>query len=678
MWFLAGMGETELGVDNATNVWGIILRALRSVFYEINSLIYKLMIYLYQLFETICNARFLDNDTFNQLATRVGMILGVIMLFSVMFSFIQMLIDPNRLEDKDKGAIAIIKKCLLVVVMLGMSSFFFDSLYYIQKYVIQQKIIYRLLLPSDVAIDTDNFGAVLAARTFSSFYTVEDSFKKTGSDEGVQCENVRSRLIRDVIYENNFSTGSYCLNAWGTLEISESDIVKEIDGFIMDYNFLLQALCGVAFVYLLFNYVFKVGVRVIQLTVLQIISPMAIVGYLSPKQDNMFKKWWDVYFSTYIDVFIRMAIIYFMVYLSAILLDSLESGTSTFWDSVGNPSDFGTRSIIVLVMIFALLTFAKKAPDLLKQLFPSGESKLGFGASMKDIVGLNKGLSTAAGIGTGAAVGLIAGAAGGRGLGRLTGALGGATGGVFRGGHAGFGAKGIGSAIGSARKNQAEYSKKMADIRANGGTWLGSKISGLQGTLGMRTAYDRMNDQYDEEKEYTDAYSAMKSKADSEVDKHLANYKYQYTDASGTAHTLTLAELNKMRTDSDHYTSSEMAKYEEIYNQIHGYARDQAMTNGGALKDSGSMTWKAVDDGAGGIDWSRTESSRIDSNIVGNIATNAEIQANMQKVLSSSVARSATGSNFARAKAANDYYEAHLSNKINDDAYQRAKANSNK
>ncbi len=365
------------------------------------------------------------------------------------------------------------------------------------------------LLPTeDVTVDTDNFGNVLAARTFGTFYTVNETLVNANSVSAEQCVSYRNLLLNNVASTgSDYDVGTYCLNAYSTVQIEDSNDTGDqtystsYEAFIMDYNFPLQLIAGVAIVYLLFMYVIKVGVRVVQLTVLQMISPAAIVGYLSPKKDNFFTKWWKIYFATYIDVFIRTGIIYFVVYLSSMLLDTMDSGTNTFWNSV-NPGSTSTRYTIVVVMILALLTFAKKAPELIKELMPSSVSKLGFGVSAKDIVGLNKGLSTAVGAGTGAAVGLLGGAAGGAragyerngilsGIGHgLTGALGGVTGGLFRGGQVGLGSKGVGSAMQTARKNQSQANKRSNDLVANGGTWLGSKVASAQEAIGMRNAAD--------------------------------------------------------------------------------------------------------------------------------------------------------------------------------------------
>ena len=556
---------TELGGDltSADGAKAAAIKVARSLFYLINSLIYEIITNLYTLFEYICNARLLQSEQFQSISEKIGLILGMIMLFRVIFNFIQILLDPDKINDKEIGAVSIIKKFLIVIVMLGCSSFFFNTMFHIQKFILNEKVIYKLILPSDQTIDTENFGAVLSARTFTTFYNVNNTLLSESISEAEQCNSYRNLLINRIVQNNDFSTGNYCLTAWGNVNVSDAKgNTQQISAFIMDYNFVLQFAVGLALVYLLFMYALKVGVRVIQLTVLQIISPMAIVSYLSPKKDNMFSKWWKIYFSTYIDAFIRVAIIYFVVYLSSILLDTIERGTNTFWESVGDPTDTYTRTVFIIAMILALLTFAKKAPDLIKELLPASASKLGFGASMKDIVGLQKGIGTVAGIGTGAAIGLLGGAIGGAragyerngilsGIGHgLTGALGGVTGGLFRGGHAGFGAKGLGSAMQAARKNQSQINKRNADLIANGGTWLGSRVAAAQSAIGMRTAADI----YDEEKSTLESenalynqlagyFDAAKGRAKSKIED--GDFKLEDFHGNSTAYDAALAAMKQ-------------------------------------------------------------------------------------------------------------------------------------
>ena len=104
---------------------------------------------------------------------------------------------------------------------------------------------------------------------------------------------------------------------------------------------------------------------------------------------------------------------------------------------------------------------------------------------MKDIVGLNRGIGTIAGAATGTAVGLIGGIAGGKGLSRISGAFSGAFGGAFRGGHSGFGAKGLGKSISSARTDQAKANLARAQ-RIN----TGSSANRVGSFFGIETGFD--------------------------------------------------------------------------------------------------------------------------------------------------------------------------------------------
>ena len=216
---------------------------------------------------------------------------------------------------------------------------------------------------------------------------------------------------------------------------------------------------------------------------------------VSPKKDNLFSKWWKVYFSTYIDIFLRVLIIYFVIYLCGLILDNVEAGTgSVFWDSVGTSSN---KNFVMIAMILALLTFAKKAPELIKDLIPASASKLGFGASWKDIVGMGALVGGTAGLAigslgripgafanTGRAIGMIKNAEGGwnkfkaagRALGvGFGGALGVATGGatgIFRGGVAGNKSKGgMFGAAHAAREAQAKANFARAQRQLSGSHW---------------------------------------------------------------------------------------------------------------------------------------------------------------------------------------------------------------
>ena len=136
-------------------IMGGITTALRTLMFWLDTFIYNLIIDLYDIFNKLCTARLLDDTVLNAISQRVGLVLGLIMFFSVVFSFIQMLIDPDKLGDKEKGAIPIIKKTLIVIGMLGISNFAFQTLYKVQTLVIEENVISKLILPYQVVDNSD-------------------------------------------------------------------------------------------------------------------------------------------------------------------------------------------------------------------------------------------------------------------------------------------------------------------------------------------------------------------------------------------------------------------------------------------------------------------------------------------------------------------------------------------
>ena len=383
-------------LKGAENTVGFVLMTLvRTLFYNLCSLIYWGLRGFCNVFFALCNGQLLDTETLNSLFGRVGLLLGVIMMFRVAFSFIQVLINPDAFSDKEKGIPNIIKKSIIVIIMFGMSSYAFSFLRTLQGEIIESNVISKFLLPQQVK--TDNFGGAIEAELFTAFYNLDPSLNYDTSNECATEDYINS-LKKEIAENNNFDYKKECVNEAG--KIKETDD-KE---FFIKFNFIFSILIGIVACYFFINYCISVGVRIIQLAFLQIISPMAIVGYLSPKSDNMFTKWLKVYFSTYIDVFLRMAIINFAIYLIAILIEGYNNSDSVFYASVGYASG-STKTLIFIFMVMAIFTFAKKAPDLLKKIFPAaGDSGLSLGLDKDNLPAIGTaaalgGLGVAAGVG---------------------------------------------------------------------------------------------------------------------------------------------------------------------------------------------------------------------------------------------------------------------------------------
>lgn len=486
------------------NIIGTIVVAIRSLCFSISTFLYQLMINLYNIFDLLCTSRLLDNEVLSAISSRIGLILGIVMFFNIAINFIKMLIDPELISSKDSGVLSIIKKTLIVIVMFGTFNFVFDFLYQTQKFIVENHVVSNFILPYQIeSDDVDSFGTTLAYQLMFSFYSnntfdnvdLSNKEKKLVDD----CQSLTNAFRNQVVADGNFELGYACLDKAVSIENYYND--KENDVFIINYNYIFSVAVGAFVVYILLMYCFKVGIRMIQLMVLEILAPVAILSYLSPKKETMFSKWLKIYSATYIDVFIRIGIINFVIFLLATIFQVEKNMDFGFWGTIGDV-EVGTKAIIEVIMILALLTFAKKAPDLIKELFPAGASKLGFGLSMKDVVGLQRGFKTATGILGGALGGAAIGLIGGAGIG---GKFGGLTGGLLKGGFSGLKGQGLTKTATSAWKNQAKANLSYANAKANGANWFGYQTAHLQQGLNMRTAADS----YNQEKAELEADSAL-------------------------------------------------------------------------------------------------------------------------------------------------------------------------
>lgn len=502
--------------DKIEGIGGAIQDGFRGICFTIDEIIYRAIVYLYDLFLTLCNGQIFQANIIQEISKRVGYILGTIMMFIVLISLLQMILNPDTANDKEKGTGNIIKKIIIVVVMIGIAPRVFDLTYDVQKIILGQNsknknVIQTLLLPYNIE-NSDKFGANLSLNLFDSFYYVDES---ANIEDREICQQYLNIMRNNVIEDADFSIGKYCVNGKYDANITGDSSNQEKE-YVMHFDHLISILAGAFVVYILMIYCIKVGIRMIQLAFLQMISPMAFISYLQPKKDTMFDRWKNMYISTYLDVFIRVAIISLVVLMISMIfqktysLDGTEV-TNTFWQSI-EESSVGTvdlskkwvTSFTTVIMIVALLQFGKRAPELLKEILPKGGSgSIGFGLGKKDNEGFFKALGfgrktagLATGIATGKAVGIIGGVANGKGIaGKIRGALAGNFTGGFRGAAAGLKSKSITGAIGDVRKRQTQANIAKAQRIAAGqsyGEYVGDTIKGV---FGIESGYNKYDQQ---------------------------------------------------------------------------------------------------------------------------------------------------------------------------------------
>lgn len=415
-----------------------IKQALRTFSCTVAAVIYNFIVDLYNVFMYTARAEILESSFIQGIYNKVGMILGIFMVFKLSFSLIQSLVDPSKFTDEKKGFGGIIKRSVISIVLLGITPSIFNMAFDLQNLVVgsannTDNIIYKLIVGKAPSKDAESFGHVIASELYFGFYTENEPLKLNQGLEvtypdsgGVQLEVYDYEYLKTQILEDHMSFSD-------TVDYIS---ITNAGQYVIKWDGLFAIGFGLFMVYILITYCISVATRVIQLAYLQLIAPVPILSYISDPEGS-FKNWTKQCMTTYLDLFIRLAIIYFIITVSTQILQAFSEVGSVFYESTGLEAGSGTAKWVSRFLIIGLLMFGKRVPELLKDLFPNfggGAASIGFGLKnpkkmLEDIpgMGIAKGAATF-GLGTvvGGAAGMASGIKNGYGVrGKIAGAFGG-------------------------------------------------------------------------------------------------------------------------------------------------------------------------------------------------------------------------------------------------------------
>ena len=453
------------------------------------------------------------------------------MTFKLVFSLIQSLIDPDKLTDKKKGFTALITRTLIAIILLGITPTIFREAFNLQSTIVgsdnSENIIYKLVAGKNTKGNFTDLGRVLASDLYFSFFTDNDTPELNGGT----LDPIKQD-IQDGTFYDRFKTDDYDNlrtsvenGDWSFYDTVDYLTVKTNNQYVIEFDWFLSLGIAIVVIWMFVMYCVQIGVRVVQLAYLQLIAPVPILSYISDPEGS-FKKWTHQCLTTYLDIFIRLAIIYFVMTLIGDVLAQFRIADSQIMISTGlSPQkDFVMLNIIKIFILIGLLLFAKKVPDLLKELFPNlGKGPFSFtlnpGKVFKGTLA-GSAIGGIVGAGTGAAVGLI----GGHGVGgRVKGILGGFTKGAISG------AKG--KKISEITAARAAQNLKNRQIRDSESTFGGRIDASLRNKFGLesRTAViDRKIENIDnsdltfrnqQNSAIISSFKAIKDKATSELEK---------------------------------------------------------------------------------------------------------------------------------------------------------------
>lgn len=363
---------------------------LREIAMAISTMIAGLIGTLYDVILALGTSRIFTDEFYVNFASKVGLLLGIYMLFRLMLALITYLVDPDKISDKKEGAGKIVVRVIVVIVLLASYNTLFNTLYNVQNEVLTSDFFPNLFFDKDATI-IQNGGKF--ALQYSSIFASLEKADDTGTllinlpteDELVELYGIGGPLnwvgfhaaLRYMVIQK--AQLSYNIPILGGLLMS-MDTFFSSDHDAYAYHFdAIPCLIFLGFMcYSMFIYAIKLGARVAQLAFLQLIAPVPIISYMDPKSESL-KKWAKITAVTYADVFVRMAIFFFIAFFSYQTMGAKIVNV--------NNASFGSEWLVKLLIMCGMLIVGNKFPDLLKKIFNLGDAGE-FGLSAKNAMGI--------------------------------------------------------------------------------------------------------------------------------------------------------------------------------------------------------------------------------------------------------------------------------------------------
>ena len=171
----------------------------------------------------------------------------------------------------------------------------------------------------------------------------------------------KENLTLEAAYNYSAATGDFTVYQAFIPNILDDDT----DLGKVSYIWFISAIVGLFACYCFLTFSIDMAVRAAKLAYYQIIAPIPIILQIVPKFKDMFNKYIRAVINTFLEVFIRISVVYIVVYFISHLNDLFSFGVETSNVDLNAPE----KLIAQVILILGLIAFAKKLPDLISDTF---------------------------------------------------------------------------------------------------------------------------------------------------------------------------------------------------------------------------------------------------------------------------------------------------------------------
>lgn len=368
----------------------------RSLCALLDEVAYWLLGIMYEILFNVASTDIFTNDTIVRFYGRVQLIIGVFMVFKLAVSIIQGIINPDTFMDKKAGASSLIGRIVFALILLTVltpinipnatssydknlksNGLLFGTLYELQDRILANNTLGRLILGKDAETtasqnqsNKQNQSLIKKADNFS--VTILKGFIHLNLKDGKDDETLSANRICDFTSTDELKAGKKVYDdakkgkttPKKMLSIINLDC-KNPEGSGKRYAFvyipLISTIMAGLFIYILLGEIITIAIRSLKLAVLRLLAPIPIISYIDPKsaKDGAFGSWVKALTSTYLELFIHLAVIYFIIFL---IQDIIDNG-------INNVFGTGVVGFISGIFVFVgLFFFIKQAPKFIKDM----------------------------------------------------------------------------------------------------------------------------------------------------------------------------------------------------------------------------------------------------------------------------------------------------------------------
>lgn len=330
------------------------MNLIRTIFAFLDFVAFTLYKWATQAVFDIANVSLVSEGQFDEFAKRIYVVIGIFMLFKVTITMLNYLVDPEKINDKTEGLTKIIGRVLISICMLVGFPFVFHLIGNEDVTKTLLEAVPRIIIGKESQISTSqnemgSFADTIVWKTYSIAFNI-----RQGEDDYIEVTefNTMEAALENV----NESTG---------------------DNSVYKYHYIpfVGMIIGLVMSFIMIGIAIDVAIRAFKLIILRMFAPIPILSYILPKSSKdggTFNNWLKTLISTWADLFIKIGVVYFVLYMIDILI-------------LGNNVNFnvnGVRKIVVMIfVIIGLLLFAKQAPKFITDLLgiknPKGSIGIG-------------------------------------------------------------------------------------------------------------------------------------------------------------------------------------------------------------------------------------------------------------------------------------------------------------